>query len=212
VTAAAIAWAAALDEPVGAGSRDTAQPAAVGDVADPGATGPAEDVAGPEGLPPLALLVDTPLPADLAGLDAREAAVRLRDRVLTGGTAEEWVLLGSLLQQLGRGPMAAGAYRAALDLRPGDLAAQVGLALVDGATGPEGAGRASAELARLAREHPGSQLVALNQGWLAAYGRQVGAARAAWLRAVALDPGSDLGRSAAALVDALGNGAAGRNP
>jgi hypothetical protein len=54
--------------------------------------------------------------------------------------------------------------------------------------------------------------VALNQGWLAAYGRQVDAARAAWLRAVTLDPGSDLGRSAAALVDALGNGAAGRNP
>ena len=138
VTAAAIAWAVALDDPVGAGSRDAARPAAVGDVADPGATAPAEDVAAPEGLPPLALLVDTPLPADLAGLDAREAAIRLRDRVLTGGTPEEWVLLGSLLQQLGRGPMAAGAYRAALDLRPGDLAPQVGLALVDGATGPRG--------------------------------------------------------------------------
>jgi hypothetical protein len=108
--------------------------------------------------------------------------------------------------------MAAGAYRAALDLRPGDLAPQVGLALVDGATGPEGAERAAAELARLARDHPRSQLVALNQGWLAAYRRQLGAARAAWLRTVTLDPGSDLGRSAAALVDALENGAASRNP
>ena len=41
-----------------------------------------------------ALVIDTPIPADLAGLDAREAAVRLRDRVLAGGTADEWVLLG----------------------------------------------------------------------------------------------------------------------
>ncbi len=143
VTGIAIAWAAALDEPVGAGSRDEAQPAAVGQIADPGATG-SGDVSAPEGLPPLALVVDTPLPADLAGLDASDAAVRLRDRVLAGGTAEEWVLLGSLLQQLDRGPMAAGSYRAALELRPDDLAAQVGLALVDGATGPEGAARAAA--------------------------------------------------------------------
>jgi len=213
VTAAAVAWAAALDEPVGAGDRDAARPAAVGEVADPGATAPSEDVAAPgEEAPPLSLVIDTPLPADLAGLDTREAAVRLRDRVLTGGTVQEWVLLGSLLQQLGRGPMAAGAYRAALDLRPGDVGAQVGLALVDGATGPEGAARAEAELARLAREHPRSQLVAFNQGWLAAYQRQVGAARAAWLRTLNLDPGSDLGRSAATVLDALGNGAAGRNP
>ena len=173
VTGIAIAWAAALDDPVGAGSRDAAQPAAVGEVADPGATSGAGDVSAPEGLPPLALVIDTPLPADLAGLDAREAAVRLRDRVLTGGTAEEWVLLGSLLQQLDRGPMAAGAYRAALDLRPGDLGAQVGLALVDGATG----GRRCASGPRRSwrgsrREHPRSQLVAFNQGWLAAYRRQ----------------------------------------
>jgi hypothetical protein len=212
VTTAAIAWAAALDDPVGAGDRDAARPAAVGEVADPGATAPVEDVAAPEGLPPLALVTDAPVPPDLAGLDAREAAVRLRDRVLTGGTAEEWVLLGSLLQQLDRGPMAAGAFRSALDLRPGDVAAQVGLALVDGATGEEGAARAATELERLASEHPQSQLVAFNQGWLGAYRRQVAAARAAWVRTVALDPGSGLGQSAATLLDALGNGAGGRNP
>jgi hypothetical protein len=212
VTGVAIAWAAALDDPVGAGSRDAAQPAAVGEVADPGATG-AGDVAAPEGLPPLALVVDTPLPADLDGLDARDAAVRLRDRVLRdGGSAEEWVLLGSLLQQLGRSPMAAGAYRAALDLEPDDLSAQVGLALVDGAGGPEGAARAAAELSRLATAHPQSQVVVFNQGWLAAYRRQAAPARAAWQRTVALDPGSRLGQSASTLLDALENGLAGRNP
>ncbi|MGE0026460.1 MAG: hypothetical protein AB7O78_18610 [Thermoleophilia bacterium] len=211
VTGVAIAWAAALDDPVGAGSRDEAQPAAVGKIADPASTG-AGDVSAPEGLPPLALVVDTPLPADLAGLDARDAAVRLRDRVLAGGTAEEWVLLGSLLQQLGRGPMAAGAYRAALELKPDDLAAQVGLALAEGATGPSGAERAAAELRRLAATHPDSQLVAFNQGWLAAYRRQVAPARAAWLRTVALDPGSRLGQTASTLLDALGNGPTSRNP
>jgi hypothetical protein len=211
LTGAAIAWAAALDDPVGAGARDEARPAAVGQVADPGMSG-AGDVSAPEGLPPLALVVDAPLPADLAGLDAREAAVRLRDRVLGGGTAAEWVLLGSLLQQLERGPMAAGAYRAALDLEPGDVAARVGLALVDGATGAEGAQRAAAELERLAAAHPQSQLVAFNQGWLAAYRRQVEPARDAWRRTVALDPGSRLGQTASSLVDALGTGPAGRNP
>lgn len=211
VTGVAIAWAAALDDPVGAGSRDEAQPAAVGQIADPGSTG-AGDVSAPEGLPPLALVVDAPLPAGLAGLDARDAAVRLRDRVLTGGTPEEWVLLGSLLQQLGRGPMAAGAYRAALELKPDDLAAQVGLALVDGAAGSGGAERAAAELRRLAAAHPDSQLVAFNQGWLAAYRRQVAPARAEWERTVALDPGSRLGRTASTLLDALENGLSGRNP
>jgi hypothetical protein len=212
VTGIAIAWAAALDDPVGAGSRDSAQPAAVGQVADPGATTGAGDVSAPDGLPPLALVIDTPIPADLAGLDARQAAVRLRDRVLAGGTADEWVLLGSLLQQLDRGPMADGAYRAALDLRPGDLGARVGLALVEGATGADAAERAAAELQRLATENPRSQLVAFNQGWLAAYRRQAEAARAAWRRTVALDPGSRLGQSASTLLDALGNGLAGRNP
>ena len=121
--------------------------------------------------------------------------MRLRDRVLAGGTADEWVLLGSLLQQLDRGPMADGAYRAALDLRPGDLGAQVGLALVEGATGADGAERAAADLQRLATENPRSQLVAFNQGWLAAYRRQAEAARAAWRRTVALDPGTRLGRA-----------------
>jgi hypothetical protein len=212
VTGAAIAFAAALDDPVGAGARDAARPADVGEVADPGATAGA-DVSAPEDLPPLALVVDTPLPADLAGLDAREAATRLRDRVLaSGGTAEEWVLLGSLLQQIGRSPMAAGAYRAALQVRPGDLAARVGLEMVEGATGGAGATRAAAGLARLAERNPGSQVVAFNQGWLAAYRRDAVAARAAWRRAVALDPGSSLGRSADALLEALENGAGGRNP
>jgi hypothetical protein len=211
LTGVAIAWAVALDDPVGAGSRDEAQPAAVGQIADPGVAG-AGDVSAPEGLPPLALVVDTPMPADLAGLDAREAAVRLRDRVLAGGTADEWVLLGSLLQQLDRGPMAAGAYRAALDLEAGDVAAQVGLALVDGATGAQGAERAAAELHRLASAHPRSQLVAFNQGWLAAYRRQVAPAREAWRRTVALDRGAPLGRTASSLLEALGNASAGRNP
>lgn len=211
VTGVAIAWAAALDDPVGAGSRDEAQPAALGQIADPGSPG-AGAVSAPEGLPPLALVVDTPLPADLAGLDAREAAIRLRDRVLGGGTAEEWVLLGSLLQQLGRGPMAAGSFRAALELEPDDLAAQVGLALADGATGSDGAERAAAELRRLRAAHPDSQLVAFNQGWLAAYRRQVAPAREAWRRTVALDPGSRLGQTASTLLDALGNGLTGRNP
>lgn len=212
LTGIAIAWAAALDDPVGAGARDEAQPAAVGQIADPASTG-ASDVSAPQGLPPLALVVDTPLPADLAGLETRDAAVKLRDQVLSsGGTAEQWVLLGSLLQQLDRGPMAAASYQTALQMKPDDIDAQVGLALVEGATGAEGADRAAAELQRLQTAHPQSQVVAFNQGWLAAYQRQVAVARAAWQRTVALEPGSRLGQTASTLLDALENGLAGRNP
>jgi cytochrome c-type biogenesis protein CcmH/NrfG len=108
--------------------------------------------------------------------------------------------------------MAEGAYRNALTLEPGNLDAQVGLALVEGATGPEGAARAAATLSDLATRNPDSQVVAFNQGWLAVYRRRAAPARAAWERTIALGPQTRLGLNAAALLDALENGSGGRNP
>jgi len=199
----ALLVAAALDSPVGEGTRDVAQPAVPGTVAEP---------APPNGLPPLALVLGRDLPADIRGLPAVEQATRLRDQVAQGAPAARWVELGSLLQQLGRGPMAGGAYRNALSLEPGNLEALVGLALVEGATGREGATRAAATLSDLATEHPDSQIVAFNQGWLAVYRQRAAPARAAWERTIALGPGTRLGLNAAALLDALENGSGGRNP
>ena len=203
VAGGALLVAAALDSPVGEGSRDVAQPAVPGTVAEPEA---------PDGLPPLALVLGRELPADVRDLPVSEQAVRLRDQVARGAPAARWVGLGSLLQQLGRGPMAGGAFQNALTLEPGNLEALVGLALVGGATGPEGAARAAATLSDLATANPDSQLVAFNQGWLAVYRRRAAAARAAWERTVALGAGTRFGRNAAALLDALENGSTGRNP
>jgi cytochrome c-type biogenesis protein CcmH/NrfG len=195
-----------LDSPVGAGARDQAQPAAPAPVADPATTDPGA-------LPPLALVLASPPAGDLEGLTAQQQAIRLRDKVLSeGGAAKEWVALGSLLQQLGRGPMAEASYRQALAIEPGDLEARIGLIMVDGATGKAGAARAASALEDLARENPGSQVVAFNEGWLAAYRARADDARAAWRRTVALGAGTRLGRGAAGLLATLGSVRSGRNP
>lgn len=200
VGGAALLMARALDHPVGAGARDAAQPAAVGAIADP--------TAGPSGLPPLALVLEDPVPADLSRLSARDAAVRLRDRVLAGGgSAAQWVQLGALLQAEGRAPMARLAFQQALRIAPGDIAARAGLAMADGPTA-----RAARELGALAAENPRSQLVRFNQGWLAAYRRRAADARAAWRAAMALAPRTRLGRSARTLLAALGTAGSGRKP
>jgi hypothetical protein len=203
VAGGALLVAAALDSPVGEGGRDVAQPAVPGTVAEPDT---------PNGLPPLALVLGRDLPADIRDLPPIEQATRLRDRVAQGAPAARWVELGSLLQQFGRGPMAGGAYRNALSLEPGNLEALVGLALVEGATGPDGATRAAATLSDLATENPDSQIVAFNQGWLAVYRRRAAPARAAWERTIALGVGTQFGRNAAALLNALEDGSGGRNP
>ena len=203
VAGGALLLATALDSPVGEGSRDVAQPAAPGTVAEPAAS---------DQLPPLALVLGREPPADVRDLPPIEQATRLRDQVLQGAPAARWIELGSLLQQLGRGPMAGGAYQNALSLEPGNLEAQVGLALVDGATGPEGATRAAATLSDLAAANPDSQVVAFNQGWLAVYRARASAARAAWERTIALGANTSLGLNAAALLDALENAGGDRNP
>jgi cytochrome c-type biogenesis protein CcmH/NrfG len=198
--------APALDSRGGEGARDVAPPVARAAVAEP------DPPPAPDELPPLALVIARELPADVRDLPPSEQATRLRDQVIQGAPAARWVELGSLLQQLGRGPMAGGAFQNALALEPGNLEAQVGLALVDGATGPEGATRAAATLSDLAGANPGSQVVAFNQGWLAVYRGQAGAARSAWERTIALGATTRLGLSAAALLDALGSAGGGRNP
>jgi len=203
---AAILIAMALDNPVGAGARDEAQPAVPGVVADPAQTAPAE-------LPPLALVLDQPLPSVVADIKApiRQVPV-LRQLAQVTAQPRRYVELGSVLQLLGDGKGAEDAYNIALQLDPANVAAKTGVALVTGAQGGDGPAAATVALQRLATANPKDQLVAFNQGWLAIYRRQAAPAEAAWTRTVALGPDTRLGRTAAALLASLENGASGRNP
>ena len=92
------------------------------------------------------------------------------------------------------------------------MAAKTGLALVTGAQGGDGAGGGHRRPPAPRRGQPQDQLVAFNQGWLAIYRRQAAPAEVAWTRTVALGPDTRLGRTAAALLASLENGASGRNP
>jgi hypothetical protein len=194
---AALLLADALDSPVGEGARDEAQAVAPGPVAVPGGA-----LAGGEGLPPLALVLDRPLPEGIADLPPIRQATRLSELARSDPDPRRLVELGSVFQLLGDPEDAARAYRAAAARAPADAAARAGLAMVEG-TGGEGLARAAAGLAALAREHPDDQLVAFNQGWVEIYRRRAGPAERAWRRTVALGEGTRLGRTATALLREL---------
>lgn len=207
-TAAAVGIALALDDPVGGGGRDAAQPIVAGVVVAPGQ----ELTAGDSALGPLALVLNTSPPAEVAGLQPDAQVAELRRRAQERETPRRLVELGAALQGTGDGPGAEAAYRRALELDADDIAARVGLAMVDGATGTDGLDRAGRALQRLSVERPRDQLVAFNQGWLAVYRRDVPTVRAAWLRTIRLGGETRLGRTAQQLLAALERGRAGASP
>lgn len=196
--AGALLIANALDSPVDEGARDEAQAVAPGPVAVPGGAVPADG-----SLPPLALVLDAPLPPAIADQPPIRQAARLSELAREDPTPRRLVELGSVLQLLGDADGAATAYEAALRLDDGDVAARAGLAMVEGAEGAQGLARAAAVLAALARENPRDQLVAFNQGWLEVYRRQAAAAESAWRRTVELGAQTRLGLTATALIQEL---------
>lgn len=202
---AAVLVAAALDDPVGSGERDAAQPAVPGPVA-----GPAEGLS--EELPPLTLILDRPLPRGIGDLAPIRQAVRLEQLAQRTGAGRRYTELGTVLQTLGDRVGATAAYRSALRAGGDDLAADAGLAMVQATGGGDGPERAAERLAAIAVANPESQLVAFNQGWLAIYRRMPDAARAAWQRTIDLGPDARLGRVSRALIASLGQGSSGRNP
>lgn len=195
----ALLLARALDDPVGQGARDEAQAVAPGPVAVPGG-----GIRGAgQSLPPVALVLDRRLPNGLSDMPPIRQAEELSRLVQADPEPRRLVELGSVLQLLGNPEGAGTTYRQALRRDPGDVAARTGLAMVAGASGDAGLARAAAGLAALAREHPDSQLVAFNQGWVEIYRRRAAPAEAAWKRAIALGPDTRLGRTATALVEQL---------
>ncbi len=229
LTGGALLVANALDDPVGAGERDRAQPAAVaasdvpasrvteGDQTD-GTTGGGAANQGPADgsaaggtaaktdavqLPPFAMVLDHQLPPGIAGLNPAGQAEALRQGAMATNDPGTLVELGSVMQVLGDAQSAEFAYRSALKADPGNLGARVGLAVVPATGSRAGLTRAAAKLRTLAATNPDSQLVAFNQGWVGLYAGDAAAARAALTRTRDLGAGTRLGRSAGTLLTAM---------
>ena len=91
-------------------------------------------------------------------------------------------------------------FERALTLDRDRLDAKVGLAMVDGATGPDGLKRAAKTLSELETSNPNSQLAVFNLGMVAAYRGDRETLERAFTRAAALGPNTPLGALARQLV------------
>jgi tetratricopeptide (TPR) repeat protein len=202
VALVAVALAARLDEPVGAGAVDEAQPIVAGPV-----VGPGEELTGrsaPQGdLPPLALVLDRAPPEGIGDLPAEDQIPRLRALAATRAEPRRLVELGAAYQAAGRNEEAREAFVNALRLDSDDVAAEVGLVLNAAAEGGSEDERAAGALADLAAQNPDNQIVSFNRGWLAAYRRDAQTAESAWRRTIAIDADSRLGRTATQLLGLL---------
>ena len=199
----ALLVADALDSPVGEGARDEAQPAALGPVATAPAAPTTPTAPGVGSLPPFAMVLDHPLPPGVAGLDPARQAEELRIRAMGTRNPERFVELGSVMQLLGDRESAAFSYRSALKFDPESVGAKVGLAVVDGGSGPGGLTRSAERLNVLAAAHPRDQLISFHQAWVAIYRERGQEARAALERTVSLGRDTRLGRTSSALLAAL---------
>ncbi len=194
VAGAVIAVALSLGGSTDLAAPDPAQPIVVGVVAAPG-----EELTGPTELPPLAMVVDEPVPDDIAGLTASAQVARYRADARDDDAAS-LVRLGAAEQRAGEQQAAADSFRRAQAVEPDAIAPAVGLAMADAATGDAGVARATARLTALTRANPGSQLAWFNRGWLATYRRDGPDVLSSWKRVVEIDPGSPIGRTATALL------------
>ena len=207
----AVAWIAAgsvaflgaraLDEPVGAGPVDEAQPIVVGAIVEPGA----ELTGLPSELPRLALVLNDPPPAEVADLVPEDRIERLTE-LATSGDPGVLLHLGVAHQSAGDGRAAADAYRRAAAADPDASAPAVGLLMVDAASGSAGLARAAGALEKLAAREPDDQIIAFNRGWLAVYQRDPEVALDAWERTRRIDARTPLGLAAGQLVAAIRRG------
>jgi len=200
IVGGALGLASALDRPDSAPApRDPSQPVVPGRVVAPTQAPPGRQ----SGLPPLRLVLDRPPPGNIGTLPVDEQVRRLQTLVDRRPAPGDLVQLGSAQQAAGESRDALGSYHAALRRDPSDLAARLGVVMVDGGSGSAGLRRAAAALQMLAREHPTSQLVLFNQGWVAAYRGDARQALASWSRTAELGRGSPLGVAAVQLASAL---------
>ncbi len=148
----------------------------------------------PKGLPPLFLYLDRALPAEVTrGADAVVQIERLQGLATSTDNPARWVELGVVAQRIGQLGSAKLAFQRALVVDAGRLDAQVGLAMTDGAAGPEGLARAATALAALVPRFPESQLLAFNTAMIAVYRTDTPVIAREFGRAVRLGPTTPLG-------------------
>lgn len=199
--------AAALDtEPTQDARRQDPLPVGVGASSVPDAVltqGMTQTAPEQPSLPPLTIILDRPAPNGIGDLEPAEQIVRLRDVIRTDGAPRRYVELGRAQMAMSDLTSAEASFRQALRRAPGDPAAQTGLVFAGYLRGGAGRTRAPRQMAALAARHPTSQLVAFNQGLLAAYARDPATVTRAWRRTVRINPGTPLGRVAADLLRRL---------
>lgn len=157
----------------------------------------------PNGLPVLRLFLDRSLPADVQALPTGNAQAQLlQEQATRDNDPARWVELGSIAHAAGNLELALGAYQQALTIQPGRLDATVGIAMVDGATGPEGLDRAAQSLTGLETANPKSQLLYFNAGMVAIYRADAPEILRNLRRAAALDPDTELAKLATQLTRA----------
>jgi tetratricopeptide (TPR) repeat protein len=132
----------------------------------------------------------TPL-AQLAALE------KLAER----GGATEYLVLGSVLQRLGRPVSARAAFERAAELRPQNLEAQVAAAV--GRFDKDGPSRAFSRLGPLSRDHPRSAVVRFHLGLMLLWIRAVDEAERQLTAAAEAEPASIWGREADKLLTSL---------
>lgn len=203
VAGVVIAGAMALGGTSQIAPPDAAQPIVVGVVAAPG-----EELTGPTDLPPLAIVLDEPVPDAIARLSPSEQVAAYRADAEAGGAAA-LMRLGSAQQRAGEQDAAAGTFRKAAAADPGAIAPAIGLAMADAATGDAGMARATAELEKLTRDNPRSQIAWFNRGWLATYRRDGKDVIESWKRVVTIDQQTPIGKTAAELLKRIADQAGG---
>ncbi len=197
VAGVAIAGAMALGGTSQLAPPDAAQPIVIGVVAAPG-----EELTGPTELPPLAMVLDEPVPDAIAQLSPSQQVAAYRAEA-AGDDVGALMRLGSAQQRAGEQDAAAGTFRSAAAADPNAIAPVIGLAMADAATGDAGMKRATAVLARVTRENADSQLAWFNRGWLATYRRDARDVIASWKRVVTIDAESPIGQTAAQLLKGI---------
>ncbi len=173
---------------------DAAQPIVVGVVATPG-----EELTGATELPPLAMVLNDSVPDDIRSLSPSGQVARYRADA-HDDDASSLMRLGAAEQRAGQQEAAADTYQRARAADPVSIAPLIGLAMVDAASGDAGMQRATTEMARLTRAHPGDQEAWFNRGWLATYRRDGDEVVESWRRAAELDGNTPIGRTATALL------------
>ena len=186
----AISLAVTGNDPVGSAPRD---PVPIGGGIVPETTTPAPSA--PVRLPPLALLLERAVPASLERASG-PAQIRALRRRASGGPPLAHLQLAAAEQRAGHQRLAGREYRTILSAEPNNVPARVGLLLTSAASSPAALRRAGVTMGVLARAKPTSQLVAINQGWLAVYRNDRRTAITSWRRAARLGRTTRLGQSA----------------